>query len=142
MRWGGFLWKVIFEFAATLPAKKHRPVDRRLGEPRKTAQENSGVAEPYIAWNWRGGGRGNLHRDWDGDRGPALRCEVDPERTAARIPYPPFRLIRASGRGAGDHSFVCAGRDRMRIRGALLRGACSDDSHRRQCVHLHVRDDG
>ena len=47
-----------------------------------------------------------------------------------------------AGRGSGDFAFVPAGRDRLRIRGAVLRRAGLHDPGGGQRLHLRLRDHG
>ena len=54
----------------------------------------------------------------------------------------PLRTIGAAGRRSGDHAFVRAGGHRLPLRGAVLRGTGLDDSHRRQRLHVRLRDPG
>ena len=84
-----------------------------------------GIGRDYWDWNLRAGGNGS-------GRGTSTRSRVNLENASIE-----FRSVVdnagafgfwAAGRRTGCYAFICGGRDRVRIRSALLRRTRRDDS--------------
>ena len=129
-----------------LRTQEHRRADRRLRGAGQAAAQDAGSVEPDGVRHRRRDRLRHLHPHRHGGGGRDAAAQIRSCTRRCSICCCTARNAvshdRAAGRGPGDLAVVSADGDRLRFRGAVLRGTGLHDPDRRQRLHLRLRDAG